>query len=102
MYQFCTNIHISYKISLVVQSLTAKLDIHVYCIASTVCVTNLDTMVHKRVVVTFYNFLRRFDLHHTRGMSTIPSGASLIAELEYGTERWNGKWNGTVKVHSYN
>ena len=25
---------------------------------------------------------------------------SLIAELEYGTERWNGKWNGTVNIHS--
>ena len=26
-------------------------------------------------------------------------GASLIVGLEYGKERWNGKWNGTVKVH---
>ena len=25
---------------------------------------------------------------------------SLIAALEYGMERWNGKWNGTVNVHS--
>ena len=28
--------------------------------------------------------------------------ASLVAGLEYGTERWNGKWNRTVNVHSYN
>ena len=27
---------------------------------------------------------------------------SLIAGLKYGMERWNGKWNGTVNVHSYN
>ena len=27
-------------------------------------------------------------------------GASLIAGLEYGTEQWNGKWNGTVNIHS--
>ena len=26
--------------------------------------------------------------------------ASLIAEPEYGMERWNGKWNGTVNIHS--
>ena len=26
---------------------------------------------------------------------------SLIAGLEYGMERWNGKWNGTVNVHNY-
>ena len=25
---------------------------------------------------------------------------SLIAGMEYGMERWNGKWNGTVSVHS--
>ena len=25
---------------------------------------------------------------------------SLIAGMEYGMERWNGKWNGTVHVHS--
>ena len=24
----------------------------------------------------------------------------LIAALEYGMEHWNGKWNGTVSVHS--
>ena len=28
-------------------------------------------------------------------------GVSLIAGMEYGMERWNGKWNGTVNVHSY-
>ena len=27
-------------------------------------------------------------------------GASLITGMEYGTERWNGKWNGTVNIHS--
>ena len=27
-------------------------------------------------------------------------GVSLIAGMEYGMERWNGKWNGTVNVHS--
>jgi len=27
-------------------------------------------------------------------------GASLIAGLEYGMERWNGKRNGTMNVHS--
>ena len=26
---------------------------------------------------------------------------SLIAGMEYGMERWNGKWKGTVNVHSY-
>ena len=26
--------------------------------------------------------------------------ASLITGMEYGMERWNGKWNGTVNVHS--
>ena len=26
--------------------------------------------------------------------------ASLIAGMEYGTEQWNGKWNGTVNIHS--
>ena len=26
---------------------------------------------------------------------------SLIAGLENGMERWNGKWNGTVNVHNY-
>ena len=30
-----------------------------------------------------------------------PHGVSLIAGMEYGMERWNGKWNGTVNVHSY-
>jgi len=25
----------------------------------------------------------------------------LIAGLKYGMEQWNGKWNGTVNVHSY-
>ena len=25
-------------------------------------------------------------------------GASVNAELEYGMERWNGKWNGTVNI----
>ena len=29
------------------------------------------------------------------------NGVSLIAGLEYGKERWNGKWNGTVNVHNY-
>jgi len=28
-------------------------------------------------------------------------GVSLIAGLEYGMERWNGKWNGMVNVHNY-
>ena len=28
-------------------------------------------------------------------------GVSLIAGMEYGMEQWNGKWNGTVNVHSY-
>ena len=28
-------------------------------------------------------------------------GVSLIAGMEYGMERWNGKWNGTVNIHSY-
>ena len=28
-------------------------------------------------------------------------GVSLITGLEYGTERWNGKWNGTVNVQCY-
>ena len=27
-------------------------------------------------------------------------GASLITGMEYGTERWNGKWNGTVNIYS--
>ena len=26
---------------------------------------------------------------------------SLITGLEYGMERWNGKWNRTVNVHNY-
>ena len=26
---------------------------------------------------------------------------SLITEMEYGMEWWNGKWNGMVNVHSY-
>ena len=26
--------------------------------------------------------------------------ASLIAGMEYGTEQWNGKWNGTANIHS--
>ena len=26
---------------------------------------------------------------------------SLITGMEYGMERWNGKWKGTVNVHSY-
>ena len=26
---------------------------------------------------------------------------SLIAGMEYGMEWWNGKWNGTVNIHSY-
>ena len=30
------------------------------------------------------------------------AGASLIAGLEYGMDRWNGKWNGTVIIHNYN
>ena len=29
---------------------------------------------------------------------TIPSWASLITGIEYGRERWNGKWNGTVNI----
>ena len=29
------------------------------------------------------------------------SGVSLIAGMEYGMECWNGKWNGTMNVHSY-
>ena len=32
---------------------------------------------------------------------TFPGGTSLMAGLEYGMEQWNGKWNGTVNVHSY-
>ena len=27
-------------------------------------------------------------------------GVSLITGMEYGTEQWNGKWNGTVNIHS--
>ena len=38
------------------------------------------------------------------GMQTckvvFPWGVSLIAGMVYGMERWNGKWNGTVNVHS--
>ena len=30
----------------------------------------------------------------------IADGVSLIAGMEYEMEWWNGKWNGTVKVHS--
>ena len=26
---------------------------------------------------------------------------TLIAAMEYGMERWNGKWNGMVNVHTY-
>ena len=26
---------------------------------------------------------------------------SLIAGMEYEMERWNGRWNGMVNVHSY-
>ena len=31
---------------------------------------------------------------------TFMERASLITGMEYGMERWNGKWNGTVNVHS--
>ena len=48
---------------LVVRSLTAKLEIQVLYMASSACVTNLDTMLQEiawRAVVEFYNFSSRF------------------------------------------
>ena len=41
------------------------------------------------------------NLHMRLVILTWNSGVSLIAGMEYGTERWNGKWNGTVNIHSY-
>ena len=40
-----------------------------------------------------------FSTIHGEGMY-VECGASLIAGLEYGMERWNGKWNVTVNIHS--
>ena len=33
------------------------------------------------------------------GKVSMNIGVSLIAGREYGTEQWNGKWNGTENVH---
>ena len=39
--------------------------------------------------------------YHWTATKHINCGVSLITGMEYGIEWWNGKWNGTMNVHSY-
>ena len=46
---------------------------------------------HSTVAEMYYHF----------GFQTPNTGrVSLITGLEYGTERWNEKWNGIVNIHN--
>ena len=40
------------------------------------------------------------ELQLVRAFDWNSEGVSLIAGMEYETEQWNGKWNGTVNIHS--
>ena len=41
----------------------------------------------------------KFTFHTFAGYVRLVDGC-IITGLEYGTERWNGKWNGTVSIYS--
>ena len=49
--------------------------------------------IQRRFEKSLGNLVFSFGSHSPR--------VSLIAGMEYGMERWNGKWNGTVNVYSY-
>ena len=75
----------------------------VHCCSACDIATTFDTMWAGMAMAAVSNNTSPRFWNHFRTELQIGDkrGASLIAGLEYGMERWNGKWNGTVRVHSY-